>query len=80
MHTGNENILVSDLLYLRKEMCFLSDMANIPSIPADYRSQYVKLVRDKANEIQEALEDSAKKDRTGRLLYIIKKNKINVFQ
>lgn len=78
--TSSENIFVSNLLFLRKEMQFLANVANINAIPQEYRLQYVKLVQDKADEMQKSLEDSAKIDKTGRLLYIIKKNKINTFK
>lgn len=76
---GQERVIVPALLALRKEMCFLEKAINLPAIPAKDREQYRKLVVDQANRMQSSLEDSAKKDRTGRLASIVKNNKVNIF-
>ena len=63
---GQERAIVQALLTLRKEMCFLSKAINLPAIPEKDRRQYHQLVIEQANSMQNSLEDSAKKDRTGR--------------
>ena len=59
---GAEGAIVQALLSLRKEMAFLAQAVDIPSLPEKYRKQYVQLVLDRANHMQDSLEDSAKKD------------------
>lgn len=76
---GQERAIVQALLALRKEMSFLSRAINLPVIPEKDREQYHKLVIDQANTMQSSLEDSAKKDRTGKLSSIVRNHKVNAF-
>lgn len=76
---GQERAIVPALLALRKEMCFLSKAISIPAIPDKERQQYYQLVIEQANNIQKALEDSAKKDRSGKLASIVRNNRVNAF-
>ena len=76
---GQERAIVQALLALRKEMCFLAKAINLPAIPQKDREQYHKLVIDQANTMQKSLEDSAKKDRTGKLSSIVRNHKVNAF-
>ena len=76
---GQERAIVQALLALRKEMCFLSKAINLPAIPEKDRNQYHQLVMDQANTMQKSLEDSAKKDRSGRLASIVRNNRVNAF-
>ena len=76
---GSEREIVLALLSLRKEMCFLSKAINLPALPEKERSQYLNLVIEQANNMQNSLEDSAKKDRTGKLTSIVKNNTVNSF-
>lgn len=76
---GQERAIVQALLALRKEMCFLSKAINLPAIPENDRKQYYQLVISQANSMQSSLEDSAKKDRSGKLASIVKNNKVNAF-
>lgn len=76
---GQEGAIVQALLALRKEMCFLSKAINIPAIPEKDRQQYYQLVVNQANNMQNSLEDSAKKDRSGKLSSIVRNNKVNTF-
>lgn len=76
---GNDSLLVQAILALRKEMFFLSKAINLPAIPEDLRKQYVSMVIDQANNIQKSLEESAKKDRSGKLSSIIRNHKVNNF-
>lgn len=77
--SGQEREIVYALLALRKEMCFLSKAINLPAIPEKDRNQYYSLVISQANSMQSSLEDSAKKDRSGKLASIIRNNKVNSF-
>lgn len=76
---GQEGAIVQALLTLRKEMCFLSKAINIPAIPEDERQQYCQLVISQADSMQSSLEDSARKDRSGKLASIVRNNRINAF-
>ena len=76
---GQERTIVQALLALRKEMCFLSKAINLPAIPEKDRNQYHQLVISQANSMQSSLEDSAKKDRTGKLASIVRNNRVNAF-
>ena len=69
---GAEGAIVQALLSLRKEMALLAQAVDIPSLPEEYRRQYVQLVLDQANHMQDSLEDSAKKDRSGKLSSIVR--------
>ena len=76
---GQERAIVQALLTLRKEMCFLSKAINLPAIPEKNRQQYHQLVISQANSMQTSLEDSAKKDRSGKLASIVRNNTVNAF-
>lgn len=76
---GQEGAVVKALLALRKEMSFLSKAINLPAIPEKDRQQYHQLVISQANSMQTSLEDSAKKDRSGKLASIVRNNKVNAF-
>lgn len=76
---GQERVIVQALLALRKELIFLSKAICVPAIPEKDREQFCQLVLSQANSIQSSLEDSAKKDRSGKLLSIVRNNKVNAF-
>ncbi len=76
---GQERAIVQALIALRKEMHFLSKAINLPAIPEKDRNQYHQLVINQANSMQNSLEDSAKKDRTGKLASIVRNNRVNAF-
>ena len=76
---GQEGPTVQALLALRKEMNFLSQAINLPAIPEKDRAQYHDLVRKQADSMQSSLEDSAKKDRTGKMASIVRNHKVNAF-
>ena len=77
--SGQERAIVQALLALRKELCFLSKAINLPAIPEKDRQHYYQLVISQANSVQSSLEDSAKKDRSGKLASIVRNNKVNAF-
>ena len=75
----NEGAIVQALLSLRKEMKFLAQAINLPAIPEKDRMQYHQLVVNQANSMQASLEESAKKDRTGKMSSIVRNHKVNAF-
>ncbi len=76
---GQERAIVQALLALRKELSFLAKAISLPAIPEKDREHYRQLVLKQAESIQNSLEDSAKKDRTGKLLSIVRNNRVNGF-
>ena len=74
---GAEGAIVQALLNLRKEMSFLAQAINLPVLPEKDRQHYVQLVIDQANNMQKSLEDSAKKDRSGKMSSIVRNHKVN---
>lgn len=76
---GQERAIVQALLALRKELSFLSKAISLPALPDGDRQHYYQLVISQANSIQSSLEDSAKKDRSGKLASIVRNNRVNSF-
>lgn len=76
---GQESVVVQAILALRREMSFLAQAINLPVLPEKERRHYLNLVVEQANAMQKSLEDSAKNDRTGKLLSIIRNHKVNSF-
>ncbi|MDR1642466.1 MAG: hypothetical protein LBT59_22485 [Clostridiales bacterium] len=76
---GQEGPLVQAILALRKELAFLSDAISLPAIPEKTRAQYSALVRNQADKMQQALEESARKERTGKLSSLVRNHKVNAF-
>lgn len=74
---GSEGAIVQSLLALRKEMSFLAQAINLPVLPEQERQHYLQLVIEQANTMQKSLEDSAKKDRSGKLASIVRNHKVN---
>lgn len=77
---GEERVIVQSLLALRKELNFLLQAIDLPALPDDYRHQYKKLVLEQADRAQSSLEESAKKDRTGKLSSIVRNHRVNRFE
>ncbi len=77
---GQERAIVQALLALRREMHFLSKAINLPALPDKDRQHYYQLVISQADKIQSSLEDSAKKDRSGKLASIVRNNSVNSFK
>lgn len=73
---GQDRAVIQGIIDLRKELGFLTQAINLPVIPEKDRAAYVSLVQQQAEKIQQSLEDSAKRDRTGKLSSIIRNNRI----
>lgn len=76
---GSEGALVQALLSMRKEMAFLAKAVDITAVPEEQRKQFVQLVLDQADSAQKSLEDSARKDHSGKLSSVIRNHKVNRF-
>ena len=76
---GQERVIVQALLAFRKELRFLSEAISLHAIPEKDRQHYCQLIIDHANNVQRSLEDSARKDRSGKLASILKNNRVNAF-
>lgn len=76
---GQEGLIVQALLGLRKEMLFLSKAIDLPVLPDKERKHYLNLVIEEADRMQSSLEDSAKKERSGKLSSIVRNHKVNIF-
>lgn len=78
-HGSGEGAIVQALLDLRKCFGFLVEVMSIPAIPSEYQEKFTAMVRSQADQIQHSLEDSARQDHTGKLLSIVKNNRMNAF-
>lgn len=76
---GTEGAIVQALLALRKELTFLVQAMDIPALPEEYRKQYIQLVSDQAKNVQASLEDSARRDRSGKMSSIVRNHRVDVF-
>ena len=74
---GQERVIIQALLGLRRELSFLARAVDLPAIPYNERNRCRELIVAQANEYQRSLEDSAKRDRTGKLASIVRNNKVN---
>lgn len=75
----SEGAIVQAILSLRKEMMFLANAINLPALPEAERQHYQNLVLEQANNMQKALEESAKKDRSGKISSIVRNHRVNSF-
>ena len=76
---GHDGALVNALLCLRKELAFLFKVADLPALSQEDRRQYTDLILRQADKVQASLEDSAKKDRSGKMSSIVRNHKVNAF-
>ena len=74
---GRESDIVQAILSLRKEFRFLAEAIDLPALPERERKHYAGLIAEQADLIQRSLEDSAKKDRSGKLSSIVRNHKVN---
>ena len=74
---GMNTNIINALGGLAKEYRYVYKLANALPIPADFRDQLVDSVRKQADQTQHSLEDSAKADRTGRLLSTVRSTRVN---
>lgn len=71
---GQESLVVRAILNARKRLAFLHRLAQVEIFPATLRTHLTDEVRKFAQRAQQSLEDSARADRTGRLLVLLRNN------
>ena len=76
--TRNERVTVQSLIALKKEFLFCSRICKIRILTDEIQKKLYELIADQAKNIQTSLENSAKNDRTGKLLSIVRNNKISI--
>lgn len=74
---NQEGPVVQCLIALRREMQFLLDVVDLPCIPDDRKKDIRDAVIQQVNTMQNSIEDSARGDRSGRTLSIVRNHKIN---
>lgn len=74
----NEATLIANIRKLKRDIEFLYKLAGLQCLPDEQKKQYRNLVQINADKIQENLENSARNDRTGKIAYLVRNNKINV--
>lgn len=75
---GNEGLIIQALINLRKELAYVKEAVNITAFPEDHRNKLVEMVVKQANTIQQSIEDSSISDRSGRMRYIVRNNRVNI--
>lgn len=76
---GAERAIVGALTALRRELAFLLDVMGISAIPEEHRERFRSIVKTQAATIQSSLDDSARRDRSGKLASIVRNTKIDIF-
>lgn len=71
---NDESQVVRAILNARKHLAFLHRLAHIESFPATLRTHLTDELRKFAQRAQQSLEDSARTDRSGRLLVLLRNN------
>lgn len=71
---GEESQIVRAILNARKQLAFLHRLAQVEIFPATLRTHLTDELRKFAQRAQQSLEDSAKTDRSGRLLVLLRNN------
>lgn len=72
----NENELVEALLQTRKQYNYLKEVVKIPALPEEQQKTLQEMIEKNELAIQNSFEKSAKADSSGKLLSIIRNNKI----
>lgn len=73
---GDETTVVRAMLETRRTLTLLHRVATIPSFPKMLREHLTGEIRKYAERAQQSLEDSAKHDRSGRLVSLIRSNSL----
>lgn len=78
-HAREERETVAALLSLRRTLSFLLRAVDLPALPQEQREALRKMVAEHAERMQESLLDSARSDRTGRMMCIVRSHCVNRF-
>lgn len=78
-HAREEATLVRALSGARHSLAVLIHLANLPALPNDVRATYTGIIAGYVERVQSSLEASAQRDRTGKLLNLLRKNSLTRF-
>jgi len=73
---ADESLVVRAILNARKSMAFLHRLSQVESFPPQLRAHLSDELRKFAQRSQDSLEDSARADRSGRLLVLLRNNNL----
>ncbi|PRO82481.1 hypothetical protein C6Y10_12520 [Lactiplantibacillus pentosus] len=77
-HAGaSEAAIIKALHQLKQEYQKLIQLATIPAIPEETQQKLLKLIDDNRKTLQNNLETSAKSDRSGKLVSLVKNNRVD---
>ena len=79
-NASDERTMIAALLALRRSLAFLRAAADLPAVPVEQRAQFVALVQQAADRMQESLISSAKNDRTGKMSALVRNHKVNALE
>ena len=75
---GHVTLLANALLGIRKKMILLARLAGLPALPDMVKQSLQQSLQQFAERTQSSLESSARIDRTGKTLDLVKRNRICV--
>jgi hypothetical protein len=75
---GHATLLTNALLGIRKKMILLARLAALPALPDMVKQSLQQSLQQFAERTQSSLESSARADRTGKTLDLVKRNRICV--
>lgn len=78
-HSNSERDIVAYLLNYRREFGLLRRLVSLPAIRNDVRSSFQSMIVECARKAQEALEESAAQDRSGRLVVLVRNTRVDAF-
>lgn len=78
--TGDESSVVRAIMNARQALFFLDRLVNIPAFPEVIRTHWTDEVKKFAQRAQKTLEDSARSDRTGRLVVLLRNNNLERYR
>ena len=76
-HAREERETVAALLGLRRTLSFLLRAVDLPALPKEQRAALCKMVAEHAERMQESLLDTARSDRTGRMMSIVRSHRVS---
>jgi hypothetical protein len=77
---GGESSVIRAILNARQALFFLDRLVNTPAFPEVIRTHWTDEVKKFAQRAQKNLEDSARSDRTGRLVVLLRNNNLERYR
>lgn len=78
--TGDESSVVRTIMNARQALFFLDRLVNTPAFPEVIRTHWTDEVKKFAQRAQKTLEDSARSDRSGRLVVLLRNNNLERYR